>query len=73
FLQENCDRIILVSSPTHLPRCLRDACSLGQEEEEEEERRRRWRPVILASPSGTSYADYGPDDVAIVEPPHRGD
>lgn len=127
FGQENCDRVILVSSPTHLPRCLRDACSLwldschhnslprdathrtigehvektdamehgddeeageGQEEadkhKEEEEgggdkgRRRRhrlpsWRPVILASPSGTSYADYGPGDVAIVEPPHRGD
>ena len=45
----------------------------GGEEEEEEERRRRWRPLILASPSGTSYAEYGPDDVVIVEPPHRGD
>lgn len=32
-----------------------------------------WRPIILASPSGTSYAGYGPGDVAIVEPPHRGD
>lgn len=127
--QENCDRIILVSSPTHLPRCLRDACSVwldssqhnflprdattsittgehveargaasdgpgegggdeieGVQEEEaaaehnekEGKGRRRqtlrpWRPVILASPSGTSYADYGPGDVAIVEPPHRGD
>lgn len=49
------------------------------EHNEEEGRGRRrqtlppWRPVILASPSGTSYADYGPGDVAIVEPPHRGD
>lgn len=42
-------------------------------EEEEEGRRRRWRPVIFASPSGTSFAEYGPDDVVIVEPPHRGD
>lgn len=126
FWQENCDRVILVSSPTHVPRCLRDACSAwlnsshhdslpkdgapstrgehvelvgimehgngedegdwvgsgGEEaakrnEEEDKERRRQrlrpWRPVILASPSGTSYADYGPGDVAIVEPPHRGD
>ena len=110
--QENCDRVILVSSPTHLPRCLRDACSLWldpqhqppprpgdatpsagqhadveghskQERLEEEEdggdkaRRRRqrrpWLPLVLASPSATSYAGYGPDDVAIVEPPHRGD
>ena len=44
-----------------------------EEKEEEEDGRRRWRPVIFASPSGTSYADYGPDDVVIVEPPHRGD
>lgn len=42
-------------------------------EEKEEEWWRQWRPVVLASPSGTSYADYGPDDVVIVEPPHRGD
>lgn len=42
-------------------------------EDKEEEWRRQWRPVVLASPSGTSYADYGPDDVVIVEPPHRGD
>lgn len=117
-----------MSSPTHLPRCLRDACSLwldsqhhppssapsdgtaptvgervkragttdhggqhnqarlkGQGEEEEEEqggehggekerrRRRLWRPLVLASPSDTNYAGYGPGDVAIVEPPHRGD
>ena len=115
FGQENCDRVILVSSPTHLPRCLRDACSLwldpqhqapsrtqnrpsagehaedagtadhGRQDsrgrideddgEEEEERIRRptWLPLILASPSDTSYAGYGPSDVAIVEPPHRGD
>lgn len=144
-----------MSSPTHLPRCLRDACSLwldnndhhapasdahdstvgkpgskeGQEEEEKEEslarmvrgeagpqklttrraslsgnqwgslddtlsaeandmvrgdiddqgeaqrqqHQRQWRPLILASPSSTSYANYSPADVTIVEPPHRGD
>ncbi|CAM9177584.1 unnamed protein product, partial [Ectocarpus fasciculatus] len=165
FREKNCERIILVSSPTHLPRCLRDACSLwlennghhapagdaldstfgkpgpegqeeekeeeeeGEEEEEEEEEniarmvrgeaepqklprraslsrhqcgsfddtmpakaedlvrgdiddqgkgrrqqhQRQWRPLILASPSSTSYANYSPADVAIVEPPHRGD
>lgn len=190
FRQAKCNRIILVSSPTHLPRCLRDACSLwlhppapcdplpsignlgsitppdggsgggdrcssdssesgcledklrfavgeekisisshGKDEDalaeqaldveqkssprlrtkrdeqaplawdklvkvrdavarsttipdgndddghDEEERGMElsWRPVLLASPSGASYADCGPDDVAIVEPPHRGD
>ncbi|CAM9225138.1 unnamed protein product [Scytosiphon promiscuus] len=162
FRKENCDRVILVSSPTHLPRCLRDACSLwldgnegvsgdapdaagaqrasdlpptgidegghhrqhpvtaespfatvgsanglraagatttegpihgGSEADADggedgggddggvpekgrrrgASRRRPWRPVILASPSGTNYADYGAADVAVVEPPHRGD
>lgn len=112
FRQENCDRVILVSSPTHLPRCLRDACSLwldpppprregtgrttghqtqnadttnhggqGSQEsinengggEKERRRRRPWRPLVLASPSDTNYAGHGPSDVAIVEPPHRGD
>lgn len=120
--QEACDRVILVSSPTHLPRCLRDACSLwldpqhkrpptaggaiptageraedadaarhrerdnqgrakrekeeeGGEKERTRPRRRRgsWLPLVLASPSDTSFAEYGPGDVAIVEPPHRGD
>eukprot|EP00903_Cladosiphon_okamuranus_P010536 g9966.t1 len=114
FRKEKCDRVILVSSPTHLPRCLRDACSLWLDYEHQppsgaegaltdgehaensattnsggqgddgrlhengdgkEERRRRpsWVPLVLASPSDTSYAGYGPEDVAIVEPPHRGD
>lgn len=107
-----------MSSPTHLPRCLRDACSLwldpqhqpppraegaapptaaaeragnagaadhgekrdqgrlaegGGGENRRRRQRRSWRPLVLASPSDTSYAGYGPDDVAIVEPPHRGD
>lgn len=119
FWQEHCDRVILVSSPTHLPRCLRDACSLwlnpqhqppprakdaaptvgesaengdittdhgrhdkqgrlaedgrGGEKDSRQREQRRWLPLVLASPSDTSYAGYGPDDVTIVEPPHRGD
>lgn len=36
-------------------------------------RRRPWRPVVLASPSGTNFADYGAADVVVIEPPHRGD
>ncbi|CAN0347888.1 unnamed protein product [Ascophyllum nodosum] len=81
FRKERCDRVILVSSPTHLPRCLRDACSLwlephssslnDKEGDDEDDWRQRWRPVVLASPSDTSFVDFGPNDVAIVEPPHR--
>lgn len=106
FPQEGCDRIILVSSPTHLPRCLRDASSLWLEppalnpnascpttqgaacleepstagdgiesncDNIEERLRNQWRPLLLASPSDTSFADFGPEDVAIAEPPHRPD
>lgn len=100
--QEGCTRIILVSSATHIPRCVRDACTLwdgqprmeaqlgggftakdsqtvsdvGQtapEEDGEGEAEHGWKPVILASPCGTSFTDYTPGDVAIIEPPHRGD
>lgn len=119
-LQEGCTRVILVSSPTHISRCVRDACSVwdeglstgasvmgqrawGRDDEpaelggtsppcqggvpEAEETTNdngpgacdahktddNWRPIILASPCETSFTDYAPDDVAIIEPPHRGD
>lgn len=32
-----------------------------------------WRPLILASPCHTSFEGYGPEDLVIIEPPHRGD
>ncbi|CAM9512096.1 unnamed protein product, partial [Phaeothamnion confervicola] len=86
FEEAGCTRVILVSSPTHLPRCLRDACIIfahsdpgnngGGDDDGGDGAAppdRRWRPVLLASPCDTSYAGAGPADVAVVEPPHRGD
>ncbi|KAJ1456726.1 hypothetical protein M885DRAFT_517156 [Pelagophyceae sp. CCMP2097] len=57
------DKVILVSSPAHCPRVVREA-------------HRILRPhfpdlVIYAAPCQTSFACC--DDVAILEPPHRGD
>ena len=60
-------RVILVSSPTHLPRCLRDAAWLYAE------RQYAFRSHLFACPSDTSFAGCSPLDVAVVEPPHRGD
>lgn len=61
-------RGFLVSSPTHLPRCLACACqALGGEEGS------RFTGELRASPSGTCYEGFEASDVVVVEPPHRGD
>ena len=67
FAQAHIARVILVSSPTHLSRCLRDASWLYAKQ------KRPFRSHLFACPSDTSYAGCGPLDVAIIEPPHRGD
>lgn len=59
-------RLILVSSPTHIARCLQEAEKLraaghlGNLE-------------VFATSSDTCFAGATPADVVIVEPPHRGD
>lgn len=59
------DRLVLVTSSTHVPRCARDACALLEE-------RGAARPMVLTCASGTSFSEgEGADSVAIVEPPHR--
>ncbi len=60
-------RAVLVSSPTHLPRCLACACRVEEDEPS------LFGGSVWASPSDTSYRSYGASDVVVVEPPHRGD
>ena len=60
-------RAVLVSSPTHLPRCLAVACALHEAEPTV------FSGTIWASPCATNYIGYGAEDVVVVEPPHRGD
>jgi hypothetical protein len=67
--QQGCERMILVSSPTHVIRCLRDANRLVDERPEFAQ----WRGRIFANPSVTSYEGTRPGDVVVVEPPHRPD
>ncbi len=69
FLQHDVQRIILVSSPSHVVRCLRDATALFAEHPDY----RRWSHQILACPSNTCYEGTTPGDVVVVEPPHRPD
>lgn len=69
FKSRHIEQIILVSSPTHLPRCLRDACVAFDNDAELAD----FRYALSASPSITSYMGKSAEDVAIFEPPHRPD
>ncbi len=53
---------VLVSSPTHVPRCLRDACAACDDGV--------FDGIVWASPCGTSWTSEPP---VVLEPPHRGD
>ena len=67
FKSAEVTNVILVSSPTHLPRCLRDACIIF----DEDARFASFAQNLYASPSQTSFHGTAASDVAIVEPPHQ--
>jgi hypothetical protein len=71
FRERNLGRAFLVSSPTHLPRCL--ACACQAVAEDEREGQPTFNGEIHASPSETCYKGFQAADVVVVEPPHRGD
>lgn len=60
FQAKGIKRMVLVSCPTHLPRCLRDACDIGVHLEMD----------LMAVPSAVCYAGAYPSDVQIKEPPY---
>jgi hypothetical protein len=68
FLEHGVEKIILVSSPTHISRCIRDALVMCHEPKFS-----RLRNHLYAVASDTSYLGGRVDDVVIFEPPHRGD
>lgn len=65
FSKHGVERIILVSSPTHIARCIRDACVVLD--------KMNYNPTLLASPSETCYLGTSALDLCVVEPGHRGD
>jgi hypothetical protein len=68
FLEKGIEKAILVSSPTHIPRCIRDALEVFQAPEFATLKRN-----LYAVASDTSYLGGRVEDVVIFEPPHRGD
>ncbi|MGD9158230.1 MAG: hypothetical protein PVG39_07490 [Desulfobacteraceae bacterium] len=69
FAEHSVDRIILVSSPTHIVRCLRDAMTIYRSDK----KYASFSDNVAAIPSITCYEGTSPKDVTIVEPPHRPD
>jgi len=62
------ERVILVSSPTHISRCIRDALDVFKAEKYFA----LWEN-LFATACDTSYLGGRVEDVVIFEPPHRGD
>jgi hypothetical protein len=60
------DELILVSSPTHIARCMQEAEKAQFESDLAEIQ-------VFATASDTCFRGATPADVVIVEPPHRGD
>jgi len=69
FQTRGIERVVLVSSPSHIVRCLRDAMDLLANDTRFQE----YRFSIFACPSVTCYEGTVPADVVVVEPPHRPD
>lgn len=69
FLERGCNQIVLVSSPTHIVRVLRDASKVYQQDRRYE----AFQDNIIAMPSTTCYEGFSAADVVVVEPPHRPD
>jgi hypothetical protein len=65
FRVEGANRLVLVSSPTHIARCLQEATKI---------RLQKYPHVdVFAVSSDVSYHNCGPEDVVVMEPPHRAD
>lgn len=64
--KKNIRKLVLISSPTHIARCFQEAC-----------KQKAAGPysdiLIYARASDVCFADSTPEDVLIVEPPHRSD
>jgi uncharacterized SAM-binding protein YcdF (DUF218 family) len=80
FVSRKIERLVLVSSNTHAPRCLRDASVVlaelaGSSAESADDRAAFFRlsQNLLVSPSDVPYLNATPQMVQIVEPPHRPD
>jgi hypothetical protein len=59
-------KLVLISSPTHIARCLQEACK--------QKTAGKYRNILIyARASDVCFVNSTPEDVFIVEPPHRTD
>ncbi len=84
FRDRRIQTVVLVSSPTHAPRCVRDAARIFHVDEATAEatdsahqgsegaNSGAYRPTILASPCDTDFAE-GEGGAVVIEPAHRSD
>lgn len=66
-IKRKIDSLILVSSPTHIARCLQTACIV------QEQAKHKLPITIYATFSETCFYKTKAENVKIIEPPHRGD
>lgn len=69
FKNHGIERAILVSSPTHISRCLRDAYAVFSKKKELS----YLAQELYATPSQVCYPGHKAGDVIVMEPPHRPD
>lgn len=69
FVNNGVERVFLVSSPSHIVRCLRDAAAIYHRDE----MYKTFCNSIRAVPSTTCYEGTQAGDVVVIEPPHRPD
>ncbi len=69
FDSNGIEQIVLVSSPSHIVRCLRDAATVFATEG----KFGKFSNHLFAVPSNTCYEGTRASDVVVIEPPHRPD
>lgn len=79
FAERNLQRMVLVSSSTHVPRCLRDASVVLAElrdsaaNEADRDKFQTLLQNLFVTPSDIPYHNATPAMVQVFEPPHRPD
>ena len=69
FKNKKIDIVLLVSSATHAPRCIKEASTLMMKIKNEAVGG-EWDPMLCVIPSETCYHGTNAEDVFIFEPPH---
>lgn len=72
FTERGIEQVVLVSSATHVQRCLRDAIVVFNDKKYAGKYKKLAQNIIAVS-ADTGYNGASADDVVIFEPPHRPD